>query len=113
MSFSTIILLLLFVGISMYSKVRKTIAEQSVPMDDFADEVQEEEGGFFMEEEASLEENPYFTYEAETVEVPENKTPKAKPQSVVVTVEEPVRQQFDLRQAVISQVILTNKYINE
>ncbi|MGX8712965.1 MAG: hypothetical protein ACSW8I_04680 [bacterium] len=114
MSFGTITLLLLFLGISMYSKVRKTIAEQSVPVDDSVDGMQgEEEVLFSDEEETPLQESPYFTYEADTVETPVYEKPKAKPQPVVMAVaEETARPQFDLRQAVISQVILSNKYIN-
>lgn len=114
MSFSTIILILLFLGISMYSKAKKTFAEQSVPMDDSADEVQGKEDVFYAEEEDSLQqENSYFTYEAETVEPSVYETRRTNPQPVMATaVEETPRQQFDLRQAVISQVILSNKYIN-
>ena len=117
MSISTILLLMLFVGISMYSKYNKKIAEQSVLGDDSADDVQEDDAEFFSDEEPSFEEeNPYFTYESETVETPVREAPKPKPQPqpvAVAAVEEPARPQFDLRQAVISQVILSNKYINE
>ena len=42
MSISTILLLALFVGVSLYSKYNKAIAAQSVPMDNSADEEQED-----------------------------------------------------------------------
>lgn len=110
MGVSTILLLALFIGISMYSRYTKAIAAQSVPEDDSADDVQEQDSYFSGEDENPLENNPYFTYESETV----SETPAVKPQPVFATaVEEPVRPRFDLRQAVVSQVILTNSYIDE
>lgn len=114
MSISTILLLVLFVGITMYSKYNKTIAEQSVHEDDSVGDVQEG-ADYFSEEEPDFEtENPYFTYEAENVAAPVYEKPRVKPQPVVVAAaEEPVRPQFDLRQAVIGQVILSNNYIDE
>ena len=114
MGISTILLLMLVVGISMYSKFKKAIAEQSVLVDDSAGEMQEDDDLFSEEEPVSMEENPYFTYEAESVETPVCSRPRVKPQPVVVAAaEENVRPQFDLRQAVIGQMILSNKYINE
>ena len=114
MSISTILLLMLFVGVSLYSKYNKTLVAQSVQPDDSADDVQEDAEDFFEEEPADEQENPYFTYETEPIETPVYEAPKAKPQPVIVAaVEEPVRPQFDLRQAVIGQVILSNNYINE
>lgn len=116
MSISTILLLMLFLGISMYSKYNKSIVAQSVPQDDSADDVQEDAEFFSDEEPAPETEYPYFTYEAETAESPVYEAPKAKPQPVFVAAvgeEEIVRPQFDLRQAVIGQMILTNRYIDE
>lgn len=98
----------------MYSKYSKTIVAQSTPQGDSADDVEEDEV-FFEDEEAPEEATPYFTYEAEMPEAP--KAPrqvKTEPKPAYVAVaDEPVRPQFDLRQAVIGQVILTNNYINE
>lgn len=115
MSISTILLLLMVVGISMYSKLNKTIVAQSVPSDDSADDVQEDTEYFMNEEESfSPQENPYFSYETEAPQAPICEKRKPKPQPVYMAVaEEPVRPQFDLRQAVIGQMILTNNYINE
>ncbi|MBO4587030.1 MAG: hypothetical protein J5677_04355 [Bacteroidales bacterium] len=114
MSIGTIVLLLLFIGVSMYSKYNKTIAAQSAPMGDSADDVEEDEV-FFEEEQTPEEASPYFTYEADYLETPKaSRTAKkeVKPAFVAVA-NEPTRPQFDLRQAVIGQVILTNNYINE
>lgn len=110
MGVSTILLLVLFIGISMYSRYTKAIAAQSVPEDDSAGDVLEQDSCFSEEEETPKEENSYFTYESETA----YETPDVKPTPVfVAAVEEPVRPHFDLRQAVISQVVLTNNYIDE
>lgn len=114
MSISTILLLMLFVGISMYSKFNKNLVAQSVPMDDSADDEQEDADYFSGDEPVSENENPYFTYETVTPETSCYDMPKENSRpAVVAVVEEPVRPQFDLRQAVIGQVILSNNYINE
>lgn len=113
MSISTILLLLLVVGISMYSKINKTVVAQSVPEDDSADDVQEE---FFGSEEDALQEkeSSYFTYESEYSEKPVHNKSKGKSRSVASSASnETTLPQFDLRQAVIGQVILSNNYINE
>ena len=113
MSISTILLLALFVGVSLYSKYNKAIAAPSVPMDNSADE--EQEDAFLSDEESDFsEENPYFTYESEPVDRPVYEKTKEKAQPIfVASVDEPARPQFDLRQAVIGQMILSNNYINE
>lgn len=115
MSFGTIILLLLFLGITMYSKTKKTFVEQDVLPDVPADEEPDVADEYFSDEVPASQEPPYFTYETEAAEVPVYKTvSKAKPRPAFVPVaEESSRSQFDLRQAVIGQVILTNNYINE
>ena len=114
MSFSTIILLLLFLGISMYSKAKKTLVVQDIPADAPADDMQDIADDFFSEDPVEETESPYFTYEAETVAAPTYEKPKVNPQPVfVAAAEEPVRPMFDLRQAVIGQVILSNNYISE
>ncbi len=114
MGVSTILLLALIIGISMYSRYARAIVVQSVPEDDSADDVLEQKDSSSEEEEIPMEDNPYFTYESDTADMSVNETREEKPQSFFVTaVEEPVRPQFDLRQAVVSQVILTNKYIDE
>lgn len=114
MSIGTILLLLTFLGISMYSKINKTIVAQSVPQGVSADDV-EEDDALFEDEQVVEEESPYFTYEAdyaEPVKAPRAAAAEIKP-VFAAAAEEPVRPQFDLRQAVIGQVILTNNYIRE
>jgi hypothetical protein len=112
-----LILTLIFVlPLSLFSKFKKVLAEQGditlAPASVDADD----EEIFFEEEEEEEEVSPYFTYEAE--EVPE--APVSQPLRPVAAVRpvlqpavvsEPYR--FDLRQAVIGQIILENNYISE
>ena len=75
-----------------------------------------EDDGFFsfdeVEEEETVAQQPsYFTYEAPDVEVPPVQ-PAAKATAAPVVEEQPVTPAFDLRQAVIYQTLLNNKYIN-
>ena len=113
MSIGTILLLLLFLGISLYSRINKAIAAQSVAEGDSAGDMQDD-STLFSEEESLEEESPYFTYESESAEVPAHNGPERKPQPVFsVDAEEFFRPRFDLRQAVIGQVILSNAYIEE
>ena len=73
-----------------------------------------EDDGFFSfddEEPEVVEQSPYVAYEAPQPEV--QRTPKPAPASVQVEPEElQTRPAFDLRQAVIYQTLLNNRYIN-
>jgi hypothetical protein len=116
MSISTILLLLLFLGISLVSKAKKAVGEQSAPMGGSA--VPEEDDDLMPMEEGVREQagaSPYFTYEADSNNTYRPKAGKvaSAPAAKLVVAEEPQRPQFDLRQAVVSQVILNNKYIDE
>ena len=115
MSITTILLLLLLVGYSFYTKINKMAAAQKPAME--SDSSEEEQDGVFFEDEGALApENAgeYFTYETEVSTTPKRKVSEYKPRpAAAAIVEEPAAPQFDLRQAVIAQVILDNKYINE
>ena len=118
MSISTIVLLIIFLVIPLFSKAKKTLDEQTASMG--GDASSDKEEGVFMEEEEEpqSEASPYFTYEADNENTyrPRRAAKDNAPAAAPVMssyVEEPARQQFDLRQAVISQVILNNKYIDE
>ena len=112
MSISTILLLVLFLTLSFFSKAKKVMEEQGAPQghpatpgSDAVDAPEEDESSYFTYE--SDAEN-----EARTTKAP-NAQWKAPAPAVAPVADEPVRSQFDLRQAVISQVILNNKYIDE
>ena len=115
MSFVTILLFFLFVGLPLYSAFKKTAATQRALSEQ--DNGEEQDGDMLFEEDPlPFNDNEYFTYEAETVAPPVRKAAKPQPQArpiVVTATEEPVRPQFDLRQAVIAQVILSNNCISE
>ncbi len=115
MSISTILLLVLFLGISLVSKAKKAVGEQSAPMGGSA--VPEEEDAMPMDEGVREQAgaSPYFTYEADSNNTYRPKAGKvaSAPAAKLVVAEETQRPQFDLRQAVVSQVILNNKYIDE
>ncbi len=115
MSVSTILIILLLVGYSLYAKrLKKAVTAASAAEEDPSLE-DDQDGMFYEEYEEKKEEHEFFTYEAEKTQVPEQKSaPTVKPRPVVAAVEEePLRPQFDLRQAVIAQVILNNGYIHE
>ncbi len=114
MSIGTILLLVLFLGISFASKAKKALEEQGAPQGHPAHPGQDAVDVDTPEE----EESSYFTYESDAEEIARtHKAPKAQrqaPATVVAPVAEPVvRPQFDLRQAVIGQVILNNRYLDE
>ncbi|MBR1550251.1 MAG: hypothetical protein IJ634_06400 [Bacteroidales bacterium] len=126
MSFTTILLLLLVAGYSLYTKASKAAAAQSAQETDSAGEGQdgaffeedpfaENANEFFDEGPAEENENGYFTYEAEAVKTPVRKAAEFKPRPMAPVMMEEVSAlpKFDLRQAVIAQVILNNNYINE
>ena len=115
MSITTILLLTLFLSLSFFSKAKKAAGEQGAPQGHPAVPGQ---GGDDAES-FGEDESPYFTYESDAEEISRThsvpKTRRQAPVPVMAAVaDEPVvRPQFDLRQAVISQVILTNTYIDE
>jgi len=101
MSITTILLILFVVGLSGYSKYKKTLVEHLVTesVDEADDEVEEEE-----------------EFAASAVQSLAGAEPRKESVAVTpaaaVASEAPARQ-FDLRQAVVAQVILENKYISE
>jgi hypothetical protein len=113
MSFTTILLLLLVVGYSLYTKANKAAAARQIDGSEASDE---EQDGVFSEEDPFQENgNEIFTYETEPETAPIRKVqePRVRPMVPVVMEETPAAPKFDLRQAVIAQVILTNNYISE
>ena len=117
MSIGTILIVTVIFAISMISKVKKVAEEQAAPQGHPAVPGQDDDDSD-QAYEAPQEENPYFTYESDaenTVKKPAApRTYRQAPATVMAAVaDEPARPQFDLRQAVISQVILDNKYIDE
>lgn len=125
MSLTTILILLLFVGYSLYKKVNKAAAAQMAQESDMPedqdgvffeeDPFSENANEFFEQEPVAENANEYFTYETEAVKTPKRNAaePKPRPVAPVMMEEAPALPRFDLRQAVIAQVILNNNYINE
>ena len=114
MSFVTILLFFLFVGLPLYSAFKKTAAQRTLLEQDIEEE--QDDDMLFEEEPLPVNDNEYFTYESEAVVTPVRNAAKQQPKPrpiVVAAEEEPARPQFDLRQAVIAQVILSNNYISE
>ncbi len=112
MTISTILLITLFLGLSLFSKVKKAVEEQGVPQGHPAVPGQGDGDAEGSVEDESL----YFTYESDAENTFTNPMVKRQaPMAPMATVaDEPVaRPQFDLRQAVISQVILNNRYLDE
>ena len=114
MSIGTILLITAVFVISMFSKAKKAMEEQAapqghpaVPGNGDADNAETFE--------TPSDENPYFTYESDTEEIAKtHRAPKAQAAVMISVADQPVaRPQFDLRQAVIHQVILDNRYIDE
>ena len=95
------------------ARVGRSIEADSVDAE--SDEEDMDDGFFSFDAEESaeeaVEEPSYFTYEAPEPEKKE--TSSQAPAPVQVVVEEPLqRTVFDLRQAVIYQTVLNNRYIN-
>ena len=115
MSIGTILLVILFLGFSFASKAKKALEEQAVPQGKPANMGHDDSSTETLEE----DESPYFTYESDAEEIARtHRAPKASRPAPVAAMtpvaDEPAaRPRFDLRQAVISQVILNNKYIDE
>ncbi len=117
MSIIATLFLVVFLVISLSSKENKAKVngKQSAPAD-AAPSVGK--GDMFREEKKPCNvASPYFTYEADNENIYRPQNAKARAAATApamnVPVEAPVSQQFDLRQAVVSQVILNNKYIDE
>ena len=118
MSFGTILTVLLVGGYFAISYTSKKFAVQSAPTGDSADGVvgdDEQEGAEEFLEDNQTGEEAFLPYEVEnTVYSAPSPARKNKPVSILApAAEETTRQAFDLRQAVIAQVILNNDYINE
>ncbi len=114
MSVTTILFIAFALGMSLLSKYRKTMEVRSAEQE--ADV--QADGAQFAEEESDRDAEPYFTYEAPSP-APAPAAPvrqarrEHRPVQQVAEVEAPAQVRFDLRQAVIAQVILDNKYIEE
>ena len=116
-----IILVMASFVLPLFAHFKRTMAETTDSVGDTAhmEDDEDKDGGFFdfdnvENEEAVAEPQAYFTYEAPETEVaPQTvrRQAQARPRPVQqeVKVYEPV---FDLRQAVIYQTLLNNKYIN-
>ena len=115
MSISTLLLIALVCGLSLYSRYKKTLA--GLETEPTAEDVDEE--SFFSEEETDDQSQvdatiPYFSYETESPdEYDEIRDASPKVQVVAAVAESREEPRFNLRQAVISQVILDNRYIGE
>ena len=131
MSF-TLLLLVLFVGLSYYSRYKKSLAaarEEFAQMDDQQEDDEtifsmfDDEEDPFDDEDSfpneTMDEKPaeetYFTYETVQPEPqPEPVRPvRCQAASAPVMVEDTITPSFDLRQAVIGQMILNNPYSDE
>ena len=117
MSITFIIFVALAVILSGYSKRKQALASQfaAEPDADESDAASEQ----FSAEEKTVDDKPsYYSYETDPAPAP---TPAYRPadrrrEAVVVSPilqDEPAPMRFDLRQAVISQVILNNPYNSE
>ncbi|MBR1850235.1 MAG: hypothetical protein IJ789_02560 [Bacteroidales bacterium] len=106
---STLLVILIIAGVALrsYNKLRKAISENNGTA--YASPVVEEE-----EVSEPQAEPDYFTYESDSVDVD---TTSTRPQPLsnldLADQTEPEGSQFDLRQAVIYQAILTNEYTAE
>ena len=116
-----IVLLAVSFVLPLFARFKRTLAETGDTAGDTARTAGDEstDDGFFdfdnvESEEAVGQPQPYFTYEAPEAEVAPKTVRRQAP-----SVHKPVQQEapvyepaFDLRQAVIYQTILNNKYIN-
>jgi hypothetical protein len=119
-----ITLLLVFGGISaLYTRFKRVNAESGTPQDgydpqSFVGEEPDMDDNFFGFDEKEADEvvNPqseYFTYETPVEDIKVESKAESKTESVAPeVVEESSSRQFDLRQAVIYQTLLNNRYIN-
>ena len=105
----------------LFARFKRTLAETGDSAGDTArtENDEDKDDGFFdfdnvETEEAVAQPQPYFTYEAPEAEValkamPKQAPARPKPVQQEAKVYEPA---FDLRQAVVYQTLLNNKYIN-
>ena len=124
MSF-TLLLLVLFVGLSYYSRYKKSLAAAREEFAQMDDQQEDDETIFSMFDDEdsfpneTMDEKPaeetYFTYETVQPEPqPEPVRPvRCQAASAPVMVEDTITPSFDLRQAVIGQMILNNPYSDE
>ena len=114
-----IIMIVLFGGVSaLYRRLKKAFPEGGNPQDSvepqsFVGGEAEDSDDFFDFADGEAEETvapqpAYFTYESPEAEI----HTEVRPAPVVEVAEEMPRPQFDLRQAVIYQTLLNNRYIN-
>ena len=105
----------------LFARFKRTMAETADSVGDTAhmEDDKDNDDGFFDFDnvesgEAVAEPQPYFTYEAPEVDVAPKTVRKPAPaRPTPVQQEIPVYEPaFDLRQAVIYQTLLNNKYIN-
>ena len=105
----------------LFARFKRTMAEAADSVGDTAhmEDDEDKDDGFFdfdnvENEEAVAEPQPYFTYEAPEADVaPKTVRKQAPTRPMSVQQEVPVYEPaFDLRQAVIYQTLLNNKYIN-
>ena len=100
---------------TLLAGAKKARASRAAAYDEVADGAEESNDDSFFnfdtEEQREVEQPSYFTYEAPEPEV--RRAPKPAQAPVRTVVEEPQpRPAFDLRQAVIYQTVLDNRYIN-
>ena len=116
-----IILVMAGFVLPLFARFKRTMAETADSVGDTAhmEDDKDNDDGFFdfdnvESEEAVAEPQPYFTYEAPEVDVAPKTVRKPAPaRPTPVQQETPVYEPaFDLRQAVIYQTLLNNKYIN-
>lgn len=117
MSVTTTILILLILGYTIYSKINKALEENVFKPENNPLKGDEADADYDVSGESQP--SSYFSYETESVETTAQSetAPVFRPAVPKAPVQEPnaeaCRPQFDLRRAVIGQVILTNSYINE
>ena len=116
-----IILVMAGFVLPLFARFKRTMAEATDSVGDTAhmEDDENKDDGFFdfdnvENEEAVAEPQPYFTYETLEADVaPKTAHKQAPVRPTSVQQEAPVNEPaFDLRQAVIYQTLLNNKYIN-
>ena len=106
-----------YIGWAIYKRVNRAFGMAdggSTGQRQDYDEPDSEEEQEFVYEEPDVQSNPYFSYEYESPAP--NPRPAGKPSVAAMVQREEVAEglpQFDLRQAVIYQTVLNNRYISE
>lgn len=112
-TFLIITAVILWVGFSAFRKVKTELADPVEAGEVSSESARPAVESLFEERSSSPKASPYFTYE--TMEEPARHT--ANPIEAKVQSDQPLQPgeavNFDLRQAVICQTILTNNYISE